>query len=126
MKPSRPLDAGWIEAFHEIDRTRKKSVLAQISRIFLKRVPGLLETLRQNLEDGDGPAVEHTAHALASNCSSVGALDLSRVCAELEALTAAGDLEAAGRLLPKIESGYQAVVLALEQLGYTEGSDPAT
>ena len=44
----------------------------------------LLPQAEQGLRDGDHPAVRHVAHTLKSSSASVGALELSRRCADIE------------------------------------------
>lgn len=110
------LNKGWIDAFRAIDTFQGENLLAQLTEIYSARAPGLFETLWKALQTGNSETAEEVAHALTSNSSSVGALHLSRRCAELEDLATRGELEAIRRLLPDIEAENRAVQTALEDL----------
>lgn len=84
---------------------------AEISQIFLDelswRIPGLKDAA---LND-----VEHHAHSLKGAASNVGATELSRLAAELEAIANAGSVERCAPLVTRIEIEADAVRTALEQ-----------
>jgi DNA-binding NarL/FixJ family response regulator/HPt (histidine-containing phosphotransfer) domain-containing protein len=60
---------------------------------FLEEGPRLVRRLEVAASRGDAVSIAQTAHSLKSSCAQVGALGLSRDCAELERLGRAGDLE---------------------------------
>ena len=84
---------------------------AEISQIFLDelswRIPGLKDAA---LND-----VEHHAHSLKGAASNVGATELSRLAAELEAIANAGSGERCAPLVARIEIEADAVRTALEK-----------
>lgn len=84
---------------------------AEIGQIFMDeltwRIPGL--------KDPDLHQLEHHAHSLKGAASNVGATELSRLAAELEAFANAGKHELCAPLVARIEAEADAVTQALKQ-----------
>ncbi|MEW6707440.1 MAG: ATP-binding protein [Pseudomonadota bacterium] len=78
------LDAQALERLRELDPTGANGLLARV----LKAFEGSLQRLLQQLQDARGTAdlaaMRHVAHTLKSSAASVGALELSKLCAEIE------------------------------------------
>jgi CheY-like chemotaxis protein len=78
------LDAQALERLRELDPTGANGLLARV----LKAFEGSLQRLLQQLQDArrvdDLPAMRHVAHTLKSSAASVGALELSKLCADIE------------------------------------------
>ncbi|MBA4176792.1 MAG: hypothetical protein C0505_09555 [Leptothrix sp. (in: Bacteria)] len=94
------LDADALARLRELDPDGGHGVVARVLRAFetsLERMLGQLESARASADEA---AVSGIAHTLKSSSASVGALALSRVCAEVEgrlrsggAGSVAGDIE---------------------------------
>jgi CheY-like chemotaxis protein len=78
------LDAQALERLRELDPTGANGLLARV----LKAFEGSLQRLLQQLQDARGvedlSSVRHVAHTLKSSAASVGALELSKLCADIE------------------------------------------
>ena len=83
---------------------------AEIGRIFVDelswRIPGLKGTETRELE--------HHAHSLKGAASNIGATELSRLSAELEAVAASGEPHRISDLVAQVEGEAEAVKRALE------------
>jgi HPt (histidine-containing phosphotransfer) domain-containing protein len=81
---NRTLDQDALQRLHELDPQGTNRVVERVLRAFEASLQRLLPQAAQALRDGDQDAVRHVAHTLKSSSASVGALDLSRRCADIE------------------------------------------
>jgi HPt (histidine-containing phosphotransfer) domain-containing protein len=81
----------------------------------------LLADVRRGLETGDAATLRRAAHTLKSTSAQFGATDLAALCKQIEALAAAGDVQAAAPLIERVVRDYPAVEAALNGLLATEG-----
>jgi PAS domain S-box-containing protein len=91
-----------------------RGLLAALIDTFLDDVPRLVDGARQGLQQGQADEVRRAAHTLRSNGATFGAMRLSELSRELEALARSGTLEGTADLLAWIEGEYQSVRIALE------------
>ena len=100
--PSGWLDPAALANLRSLDPTGKARLLERVLAAFetsLARLGPQLDAARHN---GDAEAVKQVAHTLKSSSASVGAIKLSRLCAEMEAMIRNGacpDLDAAAQAL---------------------------
>ena len=80
----RALDQASLQRLHELDPQGTNRVVERVLCAFEASLQRLLPQAAQALRDGDHAAVRHVAHTLKSSSASVGALELSRRCAEIE------------------------------------------
>lgn len=120
MNPAGPpqLDAQALARLRELDPDGRHGVLTRVLGAFetsLVRMSGQLQAERGPA--GNGATVANVAHTLKSSAASVGALELSRLCAEVERRLRdgqPGDLDAdIARLLAAAEHARQAVAAML-------------
>lgn len=97
VKPgSAPLDAAAVldpqalERLRELDPGGQSKLLARIVDAFSTSVARLLPQINKALEAGDLAAIHHVAHTLKSSSASIGAIKLSRLCADIEAVSRTG------------------------------------
>jgi len=83
---------------------------------FLESIPLLLNDIRAATEVNDPKLMEHAAHNLKSNSAMLGALRLSGLAAEIEAIGEAGNTENAVDLLETVEKEYVRVKPAVLKL----------
>jgi len=107
------LNASALEHIRALQRPGAPSVLGRVITIYLESSPGLLQALHGAVSAGDAGALLDSAHSLKSSSANLGAMQLSNVCRELENLGREGNTEAAGFLLKRLDTEYQAVQNAL-------------
>jgi signal transduction histidine kinase/CheY-like chemotaxis protein len=81
---------------------------------FLKSSPSLIATLREAAARGDAPAIRAVAHNMKGTSATLGAVALSRRCAELESSTGSSGVADAPAQVAAIEAIYAAARKALE------------
>ncbi|AKJ30961.1 response regulator [Caldimonas brevitalea] len=104
-----------VARLRELDPHGQNKLLPRLFRTFqaslLKLVPQMVEAAQVN----DGNAVRFTAHTLKSSSASVGALQLSALCAELESAVRGGDAGPFGDRVDVLQREAQRV---LDSLGH--------
>lgn len=88
--------------------------LQELIDTFLGEAPQLLADMRQAVENEDAPLLRLAAHTLKSNSAEFGAMTLSSLCKQLEAMGKAGTLEGAAEMVTQAEAEYEQVKAALE------------
>lgn len=100
------LDAQALARLAELDPGGKAGLVQRVLDTYAKSGRRLIEQLQTAHAAGDAATVRHAAHTLKSSSASVGALELSSLCAATEALVRDGRVsdgaaydENVGRLL---------------------------
>jgi HPt (histidine-containing phosphotransfer) domain-containing protein len=91
-----------------------REFLGELLQTYFDDTPKLLEAMHAALDAGDADAFRRAAHSLKSNSASFGAMQLSRMCKELEDMGKAGTLDGAGVRMADVEQEYTRVRIALE------------
>ncbi len=81
---------------------------------FLKSSPSLIATLREAAARGDATAIRAVAHNMKGTSATLGAVALSRRCAELESSSGSGNIADAAAQVATIETTYALARKALE------------
>ncbi len=79
------LDAAALGRLRELDPSGKAGLLSRVLDTYAQSLERLLLQLRAARAASDAAAIRHVAHTLKSSSASVGALDLSSLCADVEA-----------------------------------------
>ncbi len=91
-----------------------REFLGELLQTYFDDAPKLLEAMHATLDAGDADWFRRAAHSLKSNSASFGAMQLSRMCKELEDMGKAGTLDGAGARITRVEQEYTRVRAALE------------
>ena len=89
------------------------SFLAELIDAYMDDTRQLLVTMRQALATGHANEFQRAAHALKSNSSNLGAMQLPALCKDLEELARSGVLDGADTRLAQVEAEYEQVERAL-------------
>lgn len=79
-----PLDAAALQRLRELDPDGGNRVVERVMRAFESSLTRLLSQVQGARGDDANATVAHVAHTLKSSSASVGALELSRRCSEIE------------------------------------------
>ena len=120
--PQDVLNAVAIRRLRELDPTGESRLLTRVFQAFEASLNRLLPQLEQARNTSDAAGVRLVAHTLKSSSATIGAVQLSTVCAEVEAMAQESRLDAAASGIEKILSEAQAVREALRNL---TAADPA-
>jgi len=91
----------------------KPDMLASLINLYLAESPKLVGELKRAAGAGDASEMARVAHSLKSCSANVGAMALSRYCAELQATAKRGDTAEARRMVAQLESEHASVQAAL-------------
>ena len=91
----------------------KPDMLASLINLYLAESPKLVGELKRAAGAGDAKEIARVAHSLKSCSANVGAMALSRHCAELLATAKRGDTAAARQMVAALESEHVSVQEAL-------------
>ena len=92
-----------------------RDVVGEVGELFRRQAPGQIEAVRAAVSQCDAPGLEWAAHTLKASCADVGALHLSTLCKELEAISRIGSIEEAREQLALVEAEYHRVQQTLEK-----------
>jgi HPt (histidine-containing phosphotransfer) domain-containing protein len=91
-----------------------RDVVGEVGELFMRQAPSQIEAVRVAVSEYDALGLEWAAHTLKGSCADVGALHLSTLCKELEAISRIGSVEEAREQLALVEAEYHHVQQALE------------
>ncbi|MBC7700695.1 response regulator [Aquabacterium sp.] len=88
------LSAGWeevldrqaLQRLQDLDPKGENKLIERVSKAFENSVGRMLPQLEDAIKVGDHAGIAHVAHTLKSSSASIGALKLSQMCAEIEAM----------------------------------------
>lgn len=103
------LDADAIRRLRELDPTGASHLLTRLLNAFDASLNRLLPQLVQARDQADATGVRLVAHTLKSSSATVGAMRLSRLCAEVESLANQSRLGEAAVGIQQMLSEVQAV-----------------
>lgn len=110
------LDEASLQRLHELDPRGTNRVVERVLRAFEASLARLLPQAQQALARGDHEAVRHVVHTLKSSSASVGALELSRCCSEIENRLRAQQAEGLGGMLNGLDAEGGRVLRAVRGL----------
>ncbi len=87
-----PLDPQALARLRELDPDGRQGVLGRVLTAFDTSLARMIVQLQGQADAGDADVVAGIAHTLKSSSASVGALALSRACADVEARLRAGQV----------------------------------
>jgi HPt (histidine-containing phosphotransfer) domain-containing protein len=90
------------------------AALRDVIETFLANTPAALTTLGEAAARGDAAAIRQAAHTLKGASSFLGALALSKLCAELEDLGQATSVQDAAARVSAVEASYRVLEAALK------------
>lgn len=105
-----------IRRLRELDPTGESQLLTRVFQAFETSLNRLLPQLEQARGAADAAGVRLVAHTLKSSSATIGAVQLSKVCAEVETMAQELRLDAATSGIELILSEAQAVRVALRNL----------
>ncbi len=93
-----------------------RSLLREVTGLFLEDAPGLLQQIRHAVQQHDARRLEHAAHTLKGAVGNFGANPTQSVALQLEKAGRSGQLDDAPDLLARLEDQFARLQPALETL----------
>lgn len=107
------LDEVSLQRLHELDPQGRNKVVERVLRAFEASLTRLLPQALEAEANGDHEAVRHVVHTLKSSSASVGALELSRCCSDIEHRLRSHEVEGLGPRLAALSAEGQRVLRAV-------------
>ena len=108
------LDRAVLDHLRATVNGQEMDVVTELIEIFLDDTPHQLEAMRAALAAGDPEHLRMAAHTLKSSSATLGALSLSALCAELEAMGREGTVQGAAEKVAQVEDEYARVQKAFQ------------
>ncbi|MEG4287166.1 response regulator [Microcoleus sp. A006_D1] len=108
-----PLDSQTFEELRELLGEEAEEFWFELVEKFLEVAPPKLQELADAVNQADAPAIKASAHALRGACTTVGAIPLFQLCAQLEQMARNETVSGSEVLMCKIAAEYQRVKVAL-------------
>ena len=118
--PGNVLDAGALAALRALDPTGAGKLLERILAAFQNSTGRLVPRLHAACLSGDATTVREVAHTLKSSSASIGALGLSRLCANVETMIRNGFTGPLEPHVTALDAEIAIVLNALEKLLRTD------
>ncbi|SPP63251.1 response regulator [Nitrospira lenta] len=97
--------AAW-NSITALQRPGKPDMLAKILTIYLTDSQQLVDQVRQGVADGEAQRVNEAAHSLKSRSAVLGAVLLSDLCQQIEAISRQGSVKGTEPLLDPLETAF--------------------
>ena len=110
------LDEAALQRLRDLDPGGQNRLLERVLCAFESSILRLGPQLAEARQRNDMAAVRHVAHTLKSSSASIGALDLSRLCAEIETAVRQEALEGLAALLDDMDRKLAVVLQAVQPL----------
>lgn len=104
--PPTIIDRHAWDSITALQRPGKPDMLAKILTIYLTDSQQLVDQVRQGIATGEARQVNEAAHSLKSRSTVLGAVSLSDVCQQIEAISRRGSVMDAEPLLDPLETAF--------------------
>jgi HPt (histidine-containing phosphotransfer) domain-containing protein len=108
------LDPAALQRLHELDPSGTSRLVERVFKAFEDSIERLRPQLLTALARGDATGLRHVAHTLKSSSASIGAIKLSSLCAEMEAMTRDGQTDGMAERTHELCAEIDAVLAALK------------
>lgn len=105
-----------LSTFENLRSTLGDDFIGELVVTYCIEMSGLLEQLRQALDQNDAVTFQRAAHSIKSSSASLGALNFSGQAKELEMIGKSGDLSGADAKMALLVEAYQDVQRTLRDL----------
>jgi signal transduction histidine kinase/DNA-binding response OmpR family regulator len=110
------LDAGALDRLRELDPTGENRLMERVLSAFESSIGRLMPQLADAHNTQEISGIRHVAHTLKSSSASIGAMKLSRMCAELEAMARAEQTDGMGERVEALQAEVEVVHVALKKI----------
>jgi signal transduction histidine kinase/DNA-binding response OmpR family regulator len=111
------IDPKALNNIRALQRQGAPDMVSKVIHIYLKESLKFLQTLQDAVSAKDATALQKAAHSFKSSSANVGAVGLSELCRDMEAMGRENKTDNAAPLLSDIQAEYETVLAALtEQL----------
>ena len=102
--------------FESLRQMTDAGFVDELVNTFLEDTPIQLRDMSASLKKGDAEVFRRAAHSIKSNAATFGAVQLSDLARELEAMGKEGDLAKAAGKLAALQASFEAAAKELREL----------
>jgi len=110
------LDPQALERLRELDPSGQNRLMARVASAFDTSVGRLMPQLRDAMQSTDLTVIRHVSHTLKSSSASIGAVKLSKMCAEMESMARQGQSDGMTDRIALLLSEVEVVRVALQRM----------
>jgi PAS domain S-box-containing protein len=110
------LDAQALERLRELDPTGENHLMERVVSAFESSVGRLMPQLEDALNSNELGGIRHVAHTLKSSSASIGAMKLSKMCADLESRARNEQADGMAERIAELQSEVEIVRVALKRV----------
>jgi len=114
--PEEAVDARTLAALRDLQGEGQPDLLAELSAVYLRDTPPRLAALHEAVARADAEALRRAAHGLKGSSSEAGAVQVARLCADLEEQARTMDLVGAAETLRQLDVAFGRVHAHLQPL----------
>lgn len=108
------LDPSALDGLREFENVGGPHLVEALASLFSRDTVARLGSLKRAIDSGDAVRIETEARTLRGSSTSVGAMQMSLLCGEMEEEGRAGDIEGASKTLSRIEEEFERARAILE------------
>lgn len=109
------LDLKILQSIRQLGGSKGNKLLAQIIQQYLQDAPFIVKAIEDAITESKAEALRQTAHSLRSSSANLGAVNLSKLCQELETLGRCGTTNDAQQHFSALKMEYEKVEEALRR-----------
>jgi CheY-like chemotaxis protein len=110
------LDEQSLDRLRELDPNGENKLMERVVNAFETSVARLMPQLQDAMAGLELAGIRHVAHTLKSSSASIGALHLSRICAEVEAMARQQQTDGMQGRVTELQAEVETVRVALKQV----------
>jgi CheY-like chemotaxis protein len=114
--PDEAVDANALATLRDLQGAGRPDLLAELLAVYLRDAPPRLAALHEAVAHADAEALRRAAHSLKGSSSQIGAVQIARLCAELEGQVRTADLTGAPDTLRRLDEAFIRVRAHLQAL----------
>jgi HPt (histidine-containing phosphotransfer) domain-containing protein len=110
------VDASALAALRDLHGDDGPDLLAGLLAVYLRDTPPCLAALHEAVARADAEALRRAAHSLKGSSSQIGAVQVARLCADLEEQASTTALRGAAETLRRLDDAFGRVRAHLQAL----------
>ncbi|HKC75731.1 MAG TPA: response regulator, partial [Chloroflexota bacterium] len=114
--PDEAVDARALAALRDLQGAGRPDILAEVIAVYLRDTPPRLAALHDAVARTDAEALRRAAHSLKGSSSHIGAVQMARLCTDLEDQARIADLTGAPETLRRLDEAFESVRAHLRAL----------
>jgi signal transduction histidine kinase/DNA-binding response OmpR family regulator/HPt (histidine-containing phosphotransfer) domain-containing protein len=110
------LDPQALDRLRELDPSGQNRLMARVASAFDTSVARLMPQIQEAMQSTDLTVIRHVSHTLKSSSASIGAVKLSKMCAEMESMARQGQSDGMTERILLLQAEVEVVRLALQRM----------